>query len=1576
MASPDEKPLPEVPLRTSGQNLVDLTVEARTHLRRFISQALQDEGLMNDHGRWQNAFESALRELGASISRGRWLTGIRHMRVRMRKRGVETAKRTQEHAQKESEEESTSEKEKEKTSGSAQDKGKGEPISLAAESWRDRKLPRIEQHSYEGHSEDVLSAALDQLRELVSKASRPISRPSANHLLLTVDAHSALPTEYRGFDLLRSASAVDCTFVPNAFCLPDADFRPDDALGAVLYGLDEWDVNLYPTADEDGMQVVGGTFRFKGAVSLPEHACLCRVLRLAVFVYLSLVLEQHLLANSHVALHFRKPSIPPVASVPLVERPAEDGKRNMKRENALSVGLWSYLTKKTENLLHRATGVGPSFGRRGSLELPLTHSQSLEPVPSEHGSRQRPRHFSLISATSSNSPKDDDDASLDQHPISSALKRIEASKELLSTSPLLAVPLPSVLVSLAAKEKQDPSLRLAGDEKAALSSIMGWEGKATQGRGMTGMSGFVRQQGLSVLYSQHVPLPLVASQPPTSSSLTPPSSSAMLTSPRFAACGNRRKWVTYRYYDRRADESLGEMITRLCCAGEDPCDKPGCQFKRADHDLRWIHAGVRIVATVSLPSTSKDASAAADDVVQLWERCAVCGVESSKQKMLDGTYLLSFAKYLELFFYSRTLCALDPPLCEHTAVPPQPWSAPDVPLPQARLNIHRKFSCKARTVTFSLSTVEDIFELRMPRLQIMRRKVPEKNADKGDGSNSQTVLQSPAMEDGRRVLRREIVRWWQGLSEHIDKLEENFMGDDFTSHSKRLPRLPSADDAYDIFDEEGLETPKGHLSRLPSNSSKTPTDTSTVDESPHSSSKSTFIDDTAAPSDSRQSSDSTMSSGSSSYTHESNSIHLLSGLRHAFQRTEQNLYSELSRTPTASLNDVRRSFVTAARGASRRLSAWETKHSSQLPKGSALVGMPSMTEPEWWKSGCHAVPGGNVIVREGDWGSIIAFTLSSLDYHRELANMSNNGRPSLPPPPPTTPADVRPSFFSAGSSFKRLLPRSVPPPDPDQDGVVWQEPETYSAVISRKEHPREPTSLMPFREVLRHKAGTDSSDTPTSSKVNIAGPSNPRSPQAIPPAARAKPAVEVSMQAADGSVSGLPEAVEAVGKILHEFYDVEVNPSLADSWRSSSSNTPSSYSGFVETNIRRGKTASIMSADSDVTVEAESDASPDVIPPPPPPKDDPGTSATAPMPSSQAGMESHVAESHPFSLTESLTSTIANAMRYVLKPGDTQLPLPGTPHHGLLSADWPAIDERPHIKYDWTIGKRLKFSCTVYYAKQFDALRRRCGIQDVFLHSMARSENWAAEGGKSKSNFWKTSDGQFIIKTLVNAWNVADLQVLIELGPAYFRYMDATASKPSALAKLLGFYTVEIRNLESGTTQAKADLVVMENLFYHQKISKTFDLKGIQGRKVKASTSTSKTLFDGEWIEDQRRALILVRPHSKVVLSEAIRADCDFLARSNIMDYSLLLGIDEERKQIACGLVDTIGSYTFAKTLEYKAKQGLNAGKEVTVVPPNEYQERFVGAMDDYFLACPDKWSRPLDGTNVPSHYKDLPSVL
>lgn len=83
--------------------------------------------------------------------------------------------------------------------------------------------------------------------------------------------------------------------------------------------------------------------------------------------------------------------------------------------------------------------------------------------------------------------------------------------------------------------------------------------------------------------------------------------------------------------------------------------------------------------------------------------------------------------------------------------------------------------------------------------------------------------------------------------------------------------------------------------------------------------------------------------------------------------------------------------------------------------------------------------------------------------------------------------------------------------------------------------------------------------------------------------------------------------------------------------------------------------------------------------------------------------------------------------------------------------------------------------------------------------------------------------------------------------------MNQTVSKSTALAKFVGFYTVEVRNLDSGTTMHKADLVVMENLFFDRHIERTFDLKGIQGRKVKAKggVAAPKTLFDEEWREGE-----------------------------------------------------------------------------------------------------------------------------
>lgn len=98
-------------------------------------------------------------------------------------------------------------------------------------------------------------------------------------------------------------------------------------------------------------------------------------------------------------------------------------------------------------------------------------------------------------------------------------------------------------------------------------------------------------------------------------------------------------------------------------------------------------------------------------------------------------------------------------------------------------------------------------------------------------------------------------------------------------------------------------------------------------------------------------------------------------MRFAFQRAEQALYLQLRDTPNTTLNNARREFHSVAHGASHRLAAWEAKHMSKDARQRLAADRETIQKPQWWHSGYHAVPGGNVIVHEEDWGSIIAFTL-------------------------------------------------------------------------------------------------------------------------------------------------------------------------------------------------------------------------------------------------------------------------------------------------------------------------------------------------------------------------------------------------------------------------------------------------------------------------------------------------------------------------------------------------------------------------------------------------------------------------
>jgi len=278
---------------------------------------------------------------------------------------------------------------------------------------------------------------------------------------------------------------------------------------------------------------------------------------------------------------------------------------------------------------------------------------------------------------------------------------------------------------------------------------------------------------------------------------------------------------------------------------------------------------------------------------------------------------------------------------------------------------------------------------------------------------------------------------------------------------------------------------------------------------------------------------------------------------------------------------------------------------------------------------------------------------------------------------------------------------------------------------------------------------------------------------------------------------------------------------------------------------------------------------------------------------------------------------------------------------------------------------KTEFRVTCHYAKQFQALRVKCcGGELEYIRSMSRCKKWGAQGGKSNVYFAKTMDDRFIVKQVTST----EKHSFLEFAPQYFTHLCdlLNSASPTCLAKILGIYTVQLK--QGGKAVKELDLLVMENLFYGRHTTRLYDLKGSKRSRYNADASgMNKVLLDQNLIETMPTAPIFVNNKAKLVLDRAVYNDTSFLAKVNVMDYSLLVGVDEMHQELVVGIIDFIRQYTWDKHLEtwVKASGILGGPKNAppTVISPKEYKKRFRKAMSDYFVVVPD----PLVSTGNPS---------
>ncbi|KAI1634894.1 hypothetical protein F4809DRAFT_491523 [Biscogniauxia mediterranea] len=279
-----------------------------------------------------------------------------------------------------------------------------------------------------------------------------------------------------------------------------------------------------------------------------------------------------------------------------------------------------------------------------------------------------------------------------------------------------------------------------------------------------------------------------------------------------------------------------------------------------------------------------------------------------------------------------------------------------------------------------------------------------------------------------------------------------------------------------------------------------------------------------------------------------------------------------------------------------------------------------------------------------------------------------------------------------------------------------------------------------------------------------------------------------------------------------------------------------------------------------------------------------------------------------------------------------------------------------HYKYQFTEGS-AKMLVKIFYAEQFDALRRKCGVADRIVESLSRCLKWDSKGGKTKSVFLKTQDDRLVMKSL----SPVETSAFLRFAPAYFGIMAEALFRdlPSVIAKMLGFFQVVIKNPVTNM-EIKLDLLLMENLFYDRAPTRIFDLKGsMRNRKIQSTGEQNEVLLDENMVEYIYESPLFAREHSKGLLRASVFNDTLFLARQNVMDYSLMIAVDEKRKELVVGIIDCIRTYTWDKKLESWIKDRGFAGggrNRPTVTSPKEYKSRFREAMARYILQAPNCW--------------------
>jgi 1-phosphatidylinositol-4-phosphate 5-kinase len=259
-----------------------------------------------------------------------------------------------------------------------------------------------------------------------------------------------------------------------------------------------------------------------------------------------------------------------------------------------------------------------------------------------------------------------------------------------------------------------------------------------------------------------------------------------------------------------------------------------------------------------------------------------------------------------------------------------------------------------------------------------------------------------------------------------------------------------------------------------------------------------------------------------------------------------------------------------------------------------------------------------------------------------------------------------------------------------------------------------------------------------------------------------------------------------------------------------------------------------------------------------------------------------------------------------------------------------------------SLGMKAEFissELVEYCPHVFDIIRYNNGMDNERIsHCVDPNKNYntlisASESeGKSGSFFMKTTDQVLIIKTI----KFKEIQILIKNIKDYAEYI--INNPKSLLCKIYGCFSLKLPGV------SEIHLLVMENILEKCTPSHIYDLKGSTlGRKTKKSTSGP--LKDLDFILS--KSAVSLNSEDFEAKKSAVEKDSKFLAKHNLMDYSLIVSIEKNtipnEEKYTMGIIDFLTHYGFTKRLERAFVILLNpkSSAGASVINPRKYAERF-----------------------------------